>query len=72
MDWKDMSEAERRRWALEQVEFARRYALAVVTGTGDQDADMTRINIFKEAEALIAFVTEGVSPQAPPPLAQAA
>ena len=49
-----MSEAERRRWALESIRYGERMAIA---GGGSPG----RIDIFEEADALIAYINGGTA-----------
>lgn len=52
-DWDRMSEAERRRWAADKLEFSRQFAIA----GGDQPVSFDEM--FKRADLLIAYITSG-------------
>ena len=54
MTWNEMSPADQRRWALEQVRFGE------ILGLG-----RTSIDIFAEANALLAYVNQGSSSPLP-------
>jgi len=54
MDWDDMSEAERRKWAVEFIRYGERLAFAGGT-------DQARIDLFKEADALIAYINSATA-----------
>lgn len=61
MEWKDMSPADKRRWALEQI----RFAVHLSSGTPS-------IDTFQEADNLIAYVERGAISEPPQTLSEAA